>query len=102
HRRGGGDRNEDPLGPNGAFAGGGPRRPVGATEWTAMRLGFQPALGPAWFFVAGVAVYEPYLFFAWWCHFDAYAPGIFLEGAAWATGGAASWPSSLRLPARWR
>src|SRR6266436_1932832 len=59
----------------------------GATEWTAMRLGFQPAIGPAWFFAAGVPVYEPYLFFAWWYHFDAYAPGIFLEGAAWATGG---------------
>jgi type IV secretion system protein VirD4 len=59
----------------------------GATEWTAMRLGFQPALGPAWFFAAGVPVYEPYLFFAWWYHFDAYAPGIFLEGAGWATGG---------------
>ena len=29
HRRGGGDRNEDPLGPDGAFADGGPRRPVG-------------------------------------------------------------------------
>src|ERR1700730_17193945 len=60
---------------------------VGATEWTAMRLGFQPALGPAWFFAASLPVYEPYLFFAWWYHFDAYAPGIFLEGAAWATGG---------------
>ena len=59
----------------------------GATEWTAMRLGFQPALGPAWFLAAAVPVYEPYLFFAWWYHFDAYAPGIFLEGAAWATGG---------------
>src|SRR5438046_10651692 len=58
----------------------------GATEWTAMRLGFQPALGPAWFLTAGVPVYEPYLFFAWWYHFDAYAPGIFLEGAACATG----------------
>src|SRR5260370_10090458 len=29
HRRGGGDRNEDPLGPDGAFADGGLRRPVG-------------------------------------------------------------------------
>jgi len=28
----------------------------GATEWTAMRLGFQPALGPAWFFAIGVAL----------------------------------------------
>jgi type IV secretion system protein VirD4 len=59
----------------------------GATEWTAMRLGFQPALGPAWFLGAGVPIYEPYLFFAWWYHFDAYAPGIFLEGAGWAAGG---------------
>src|SRR5216684_3750000 len=59
----------------------------GATEWTAMRLGFQPALGPAWFVAAGAPVYEPYLFFVWWYHFDAYAPGIFLEGAAWATEG---------------
>jgi len=59
----------------------------GATEWTAMRLGFQPALGPACFFATGVAVYEPYLFFAWWYHFDAYVPHIFIEGAAWATGG---------------
>jgi type IV secretion system protein VirD4 len=59
----------------------------GATEWTAMRLGFQPALGPIWFLAAGVPVYQPYLFFAWWYHFDAYAPGIFLEGAGWAAGG---------------
>jgi type IV secretion system protein VirD4 len=59
----------------------------GATEWTAMSLGFQPALGQPWFFAAGVPVYEPYLFFAWWYHFDAYVPGIFLEGAGWATGG---------------
>jgi type IV secretion system protein VirD4 len=59
----------------------------GATEWTAVRLGFQPALGPAWFFAAGAPVYKPYMFFAWWYHFDAYAPGIFIEGAAWATGG---------------
>jgi type IV secretion system protein VirD4 len=59
----------------------------GATEWTAMRLEFQPALGPTWFLAAGVPVYQPYLFFAWWYHFDAYAPGIFLEGAGWAAGG---------------
>jgi type IV secretion system protein VirD4 len=32
-------------------------------------------------------MYQPYLFFAWWYHFDAYALGIFLEGAGWATGG---------------
>ena len=71
----------------------------GATEWTAMRLGFHPALGPAWFLAAGVPVYQPYLFFAWWYHFDAYAPGIFLDGAAWPRR-AVSWPLSLRLSVR--
>src|ERR1700730_955736 len=60
---------------------------VGATEGPALRLVSQPPLAPACFFAASVPVYEPYLFFAWWYHFDAYAPGIFLEGAAWATGG---------------
>jgi type IV secretion system protein VirD4 len=35
----------------------------------------------------GLAVYRPDLFFAWWYHFDAYAPGIFVEGAAFAAAG---------------
>src|SRR5580704_7924202 len=78
HRRGGGDRNEDPLGPDDAFADGGPRRPVGRHRMDSDAPGF---------FTAGLPVYEPYMFFAWWYHFDAYAPGIILEGAAWAMGG---------------
>jgi type IV secretion system protein VirD4 len=59
----------------------------GATEWTAWRLGFQPALGLPWFGVAGVAVYRPERFFVWWYRFDAYAPRIFVEGAMIAGAG---------------
>src|SRR5215472_4266866 len=58
-----------------------------ATQWTAWRLGFQPQLGPPWFIFAGMPVYQPPIFFLWWYHFDAYAPSIFLEGAAIAASG---------------
>ncbi|WP_257169682.1 conjugal transfer protein TraG [Bradyrhizobium sp. SRS-191] len=54
----------------------------GATEWTAWRLAFQPRLGPAWFTLAGWPVYWPPAFFWWWFVYDAYAPGVFTEGAA--------------------
>jgi len=59
----------------------------GATQWTAWRLGFQPQLGLPWFEVAGTPVYVPLAFFWWWYHFDAYAPPVFLEGAAIAASG---------------
>ena len=59
-----------------------------ATEWVAFRLGFQPQLGNPWFDVAGWPVYYPPAFFWWWFSFDAYAPGIFTEGAIIATSGA--------------
>ena len=58
-----------------------------ATQWTAWRLGFQPQLGPSWFELAGTPVYLPLAFFWWWYHYDAYAPSIFLEGAAIAASG---------------
>jgi type IV secretion system protein VirD4 len=58
-----------------------------ATEWTAWRLAFQPELGPPWFRVVGLAVYQPQSFFLWWYHFDAYAPSIFMEGAYIAASG---------------
>jgi type IV secretion system protein VirD4 len=58
-----------------------------ATEWTAWRLGFQSGLGLPWFMASGVPVYRPDLFFTWWYHFDAYAPGVFVEGAAFAAAG---------------
>ena len=59
----------------------------GATEWTAWRLGFQLQLGPPWFEIANAPVYFPLAFFWWWYHFDAYAPNIFIEGAAIASSG---------------
>jgi len=58
-----------------------------ATQWTAWRLGFQAQLGPPWFEIAGAPIYVPPAFFWWWYHYDAYAPPIFLEGAAIAASG---------------
>jgi type IV secretion system protein VirD4 len=59
----------------------------GATQWTAWRLGFQHQLGASWFDLGNLPVYPPPAFFWWWYFFDAYAPGIFLEGAAIAASG---------------
>src|SRR3546814_1719899 len=53
-----------------------------ATQWVAFRLGFQSQLGPPWFDLAGWPFYYPPAFFWWWFSFDAYAPAIFMEGAA--------------------
>ena len=58
-----------------------------ATEWTAFRFGFQPQLGAPWGMVQGWPIYPPPAFFWWWFAFDAYAPGVFLEGAAIAVCG---------------
>jgi type IV secretion system protein VirD4 len=58
-----------------------------ATEWTAWRLAYQPALGLPWLTISGIPVYRPELFFGWWYQFEAYAPAIFLEGAAFAVSG---------------
>ena len=59
----------------------------GATEWVAWRLGFQPQLGTPWFELAGLPIYYPPAFFWWWYAYDAYAPPIFVEGAAIAASG---------------
>lgn len=58
-----------------------------ATQWTAASLGFQPQLGKPWFFLADYPVYPPPAFFWWWFAFDAYAPHIFMQGAAIAVSG---------------
>jgi type IV secretion system protein VirD4 len=52
-----------------------------ATQWTAWRLGYQPQLGDPWYVVGKQPLYPPPAFFWWWFSFDAYAPGIFFEGA---------------------
>ena len=59
-----------------------------ATQWTAAALGHQAGLGPPWFMLAGRPIYPPPAFFWWWFVYDAYAPAIFLRGAAIAAGGA--------------
>jgi type IV secretion system protein VirD4 len=59
-----------------------------ATQWTAWRLGYQPQLGQPWFELSpGVPVYVPTAFFWWWFAYDAYAPGVFVEGACIAASG---------------
>lgn len=58
-----------------------------ATQWVAWRLGYQQ-LGHAWFELApGVPICLPPAFFWWWYAYDAYAPGVFVEGAAVAAAG---------------
>lgn len=51
-----------------------------ATQWTAHALGYQPRLGPAWFEMSGVPVYEPWKLFEWWYFYSAYAAGVFERG----------------------
>ncbi len=48
-----------------------------ATEWAAWHLGYQPRLGPAWFWIASVPVFYPWRLFEWWYAYDAYAPALF-------------------------
>ena len=71
-----------------------------ATQWTAMMLSHQPALGPAWCELFGLKLYAPWKLFNWWLAFDRQAPDVFaragavaalggIAGAAVAVGGAA-------------
>lgn len=55
-----------------------------ATQWAASMLAYQSQLGPAWFVVGGTPVYRPWSLFAWWYHFDAYAPIVFDKAGALA------------------
>lgn len=72
-------RDQNPLGP------GSDCRPhcagfgLGATQWTAWQLGYQPELGRPWFVLMGHPIYAPPAFFWWWYFFDAYAPKIFIR-----------------------
>ena len=50
------------------------------TQWTAHALGHQARLGPAWFDISGMPIYEPWKLFEWWYFFDAYAPKVFERG----------------------
>ena len=71
-----------------------------ATQWAAAMLAYQPELGRPWIMVSGLPVYRPWALFAWWYHFDAYAPHVFdkagmLAGASGFFGCAAAVAGSL-------
>jgi len=53
-----------------------------ATQWTAARLAYQPALGAPDFFLFGMAIYAPWRLFVWWFQYDHYARPIFETGGA--------------------
>jgi len=53
-----------------------------ATQWCAAKLAYQSQLGAPWFVLYDVPIYHPWAFFAWWYHFDAYAPHIFDRAGA--------------------
>ena len=53
-----------------------------ATQWCAAELAYQSQLGAPWFVLYDVPIYHPWAFFAWWYHFDAYAPHIFDRAGA--------------------
>jgi type IV secretion system protein VirD4 len=48
-----------------------------ATQWAASMLGYQPQLGLPWFQLGELPVYRPWSLFAWWYHYEAYAPDVF-------------------------
>ncbi|MEA3016576.1 MAG: type secretion system protein VirD4 [Sphingomonadales bacterium] len=55
-----------------------------ATQWAASMLGYQPQLGLPWFMLGELPVYRPWSLFAWWYHYEAYAPHVFDRAGALA------------------
>ena len=71
-----------------------------STQWIAAQLAYQPQLGAPWAIAFGHRLYHPWALFAWWYHFDAYAPHVFnkaglLAGASGFMGCAAAIAGSL-------
>ena len=48
-----------------------------STQWAATMLAYQPELGAPWFMLGELPVYRPWALFAWWYHYEAYAPEVF-------------------------
>jgi type IV secretion system protein VirD4 len=48
-----------------------------ATQYAALKLGYQPRLGPPWITLIHLPIYHPWRLFQWWYSFEAYAPKIF-------------------------
>lgn len=59
----------------------------GATQWVAHALGYQEALGQAWFTWNDWPIYPPWRLFQWWYAYEAYAPEVFARGGAIAASG---------------
>jgi type IV secretion system protein VirD4 len=55
-----------------------------ATQWAAAMLAYQTQLGAPWFILFHTPVYRPWAIFAWWYHYDAYAPHVFDKAGALA------------------
>ena len=71
-----------------------------STQWIAAQLAYQPQLGAPWAIAFGHRLYHPWALFAWWYHFDAYAPHVFntaglFAGASGFVGCAAAIAGSL-------
>jgi len=73
-----------------------------ATQWTAQALGCQSRLGPWWFEVSGVPVYEPWKLFAWWYSYETYAPQVFKRGGVIAALSGMSATGAAIAMAVWR
>ncbi|WP_417466176.1 IncP-type conjugal transfer protein TraG [Kordiimonas sp.] len=58
-----------------------------ATQWAAHMLGYQDALGSAWFYLGTMPLYLPWRLYEWWYAFDAYAPDVFERAGALAAAG---------------
>ncbi|MGE0851981.1 MAG: IncP-type conjugal transfer protein TraG [Hyphomicrobiaceae bacterium] len=64
---------------------------LGATQWAAVLLGYQPALGSPALELFGLKLYALWKLFVWWLAFDAQAPDVFARtGALAAFGGLAA------------
>jgi type IV secretion system protein VirD4 len=71
-----------------------------STQWAAAMLGYQAQLGQPWAMAVGYPVYRPWQIFAWWYHYEAYAPEVFdkagmLAGASGFLGCASAIAGSL-------
>ena len=55
-----------------------------ATQWAAAMLAYQPELGLPWFTLGELPFYRPWALFAWWYHYEAYAPEVFDKAGALA------------------
>ena len=73
-----------------------------ATQWAAAMLGHQPQLGAAWFDFFGAPVYRPWQIFAWWYHFDAYAPHVFDRAGALAAASGLAGCGAAIIGSLWR